>query len=40
LLEAIARLNPREPEALAGIEGMRSWQRGVVGEELVRSLQR
>jgi ribonuclease D len=39
LLEAIARLSPRAPEELAGVEGMRDWQRSVVGEELVRSLQ-
>lgn len=38
LLEAIARLEPRNVEQLAPVEGMRRWQREVVGPELVAAL--
>jgi ribonuclease D len=40
VLEAIARLAPRDPGELASIEGMREWQRNLLGEELVKSLTR
>lgn len=39
LLEAIARLEPKEVEALAQVEGMRRWQRQLVGQRLVDALQ-
>lgn len=38
LLEAIARLDPRDPRELVHIEGMRNWQREAVGEELLAAL--
>lgn len=37
ILEAIARLNPAGPDQLTEIEGMRNWQREVLGEELVKA---
>ena len=37
ILEAIARLEPTTADQLTQIEGMRSWQREVVGEELVKA---
>jgi ribonuclease D len=37
LLEAIARLEPRDTAGLTGVEDMRDWQREVLGEELVRA---
>lgn len=37
-LEAIAQLNPASLEALAGIEGMRRWQREVIGAELLAAM--
>lgn len=36
-LEAIARLEPTGIEQLSRVEGMRSWQREVIGEELVQA---
>ncbi len=39
VLEAIARLEPRQLAELAQIEGMRNWQRSVVGEDLLKALQ-
>jgi ribonuclease D len=38
LLEAMARLNPRDVSELAGVEGMRRWQRAVCGEALIAAL--
>lgn len=35
LLEAIARLEPKQVEDLGQVEGMRRWQREVVGERLI-----
>jgi len=35
ILEAIARLEPKSTADLANVEGMRRWQREVLGEELV-----
>jgi ribonuclease D len=37
-LEAIARMEPTKVEELAGVEGMRKWQRNVVGEGLIAAL--
>lgn len=37
LLEAIARLEPASVDELAKVEGMRRWQREVLGEELLRA---
>lgn len=37
-LEAMARMEPRTVEELAGVEGMRRWQRGVVGPALLAAL--
>lgn len=37
-LEAIARLHPTAVEALAGIEGMRRWQREVIGADLLAAI--
>ena len=37
ILEAIARLEPSNTAQLASVEGMRNWQREVLGEELVRA---
>ncbi len=37
ILEAIARMEPATVEALARVEGMRRWQRQVLGEELVEA---
>lgn len=37
LLEAIARLEPKGTEELAGLEGMRRWQIEVMGADLVRA---
>lgn len=39
LLEAIARLEPKGAEDLAQVEGMRRWQREVVGARLVAAVQ-
>ncbi len=39
LLEAIARLEPKGIEELAQVEGMRRWQREVVGSRLIAVLQ-
>jgi ribonuclease D len=38
VLEAIARLDPKDPRDLVNIDGMRNWQREVVGEELLAAL--
>ncbi|TYO95435.1 ribonuclease D [Geothermobacter ehrlichii] len=38
LLEAVARLNPRRETELQAIEGMRDWQRQVLGAELLACL--
>lgn len=38
LLEAIARLEPRQVEDLGQVEGMRRWQREVVGERLIGAM--
>jgi ribonuclease D len=37
-LEAIARMEPKRVEELAGVEGMRRWQREVVGPGLIAAL--
>ncbi len=37
-LEAIARLHPTSVEAMAGIEGMRRWQREVIGTDLLAAI--
>jgi ribonuclease D len=37
-LEAIARMEPKKVEELAGVEGMRRWQREVVGDGLLAAL--
>jgi ribonuclease D len=37
ILEAIARMEPKSVGELAGIEGMRRWQREVLGAELVEA---
>jgi hypothetical protein len=37
ILEAIARLEPTNTAQLTSVEGMRNWQREVLGEELVRA---
>lgn len=39
ILEAIARLEPVSVEELAKVEGMREWQREVLGEDLLRAAQ-
>ena len=38
LLEAVARLEPKGVEELAKVEGMRRWQREVLGEDLLRAV--
>jgi len=40
LLTSIAALAPESAEQLSEIERMRSWQRRVVGEQLIRALGR
>ncbi len=38
ILEAVARLEPKQASDLGQVEGMRRWQREVLGEELVRAV--
>lgn len=37
ILEGIARLEPMEPERLNQVEGMRNWQRELLGEDLLKA---
>jgi ribonuclease D len=37
-LEEIARVQPRTPDDLVGVPGLRRWQREVIGEELLRGV--
>jgi ribonuclease D len=38
LLEAIARLEPSSVEQLGEVEGMRNWQREILGEDLLKAV--
>ena len=39
LLEAVADMNPASPADLDGIAGMREWQKGLCGRELIEVLE-
>ena len=40
LLESVARLAPQTDEELAGVPGLRQWQREVIGDQLIASVKK